>query len=114
MDNVQKHNICTNVPSSETFTSNLHIKANPHGVMVTYKGSFIVLDFYTLFFTTASALITNSKVCLGRAIAQAVSRWLPIAAAWVRARVWSSGICGGQSGAGASFLRVLRFPLPSS
>jgi hypothetical protein len=26
--------------------------------------------------------------------------------------VWSSGICGGQSGAGAGFLRVLRFPLP--
>jgi hypothetical protein len=50
---------------------------------------------------------------LGRTIAQAVSRWLPTAAAArVRARVWSSGICGGQSGAGAGFLRVLRFPLP--
>jgi hypothetical protein len=34
------------------------------------------------------------------------------AAARVRARVWSSGICGGQSGAGAGFLLVLRFPLP--
>jgi hypothetical protein len=48
----------------------------------------------------------------GRAIAQAVSRLLPTAAARVRAQVWSSGICGGQSGAGAGFLRVLRFPLP--
>jgi hypothetical protein len=48
----------------------------------------------------------------GRAIAQAVSRWLPTAAARVRSRVWSSGICGGQSGAGAGSLRVLRFPLP--
>jgi hypothetical protein len=48
----------------------------------------------------------------GRAIAQAVSRWLPIAAARVRARVWSSGICGGQSGVGGGFFRVLRFPLP--
>jgi hypothetical protein len=47
----------------------------------------------------------------GRAIAQAVSPWLPATAARVRARVWSSGICGGQSGAGAGFLRVLRFPL---
>jgi hypothetical protein len=46
----------------------------------------------------------------GRAIAQTVSRWLPTTAAWVRARVWSCGICGGQSGAGAGFLRVLRFP----
>jgi hypothetical protein len=26
-------------------------------------------------------------------------------------RVWSSGICGGQSGVGAGFLRVRRFPL---
>jgi hypothetical protein len=32
--------------------------------------------------------------------------------AQVRARVWSCGICGGQSGAGAGFLPVLRFPLP--
>jgi hypothetical protein len=47
-----------------------------------------------------------------RAIAQVVSRWLPTAAAWVRAHVWSRGISGGQSGAGAGFLRVLRFPLP--
>jgi hypothetical protein len=49
---------------------------------------------------------------MGRAIAQAVSRWLPTAAARVRAWVWSCGICGGQSGAGAGFLRVLWFPLP--
>jgi hypothetical protein len=34
------------------------------------------------------------------------------AAARVRSRVWSSGIFGGQSGAGADFLRVLQFPLP--
>jgi hypothetical protein len=27
-------------------------------------------------------------------------------------RVWPCGICGGQSGAGAGFLRVLRFTLP--
>jgi hypothetical protein len=49
---------------------------------------------------------------IGRAIAEAVSRWLPTAAARVQSQVWSSGICGGQSGAGAGFLRVLRFPLP--
>jgi hypothetical protein len=62
---------------------------------------------YFLFVSTFIRLFT-----LGRAIAQAVSRWLPTAAARVRSRVWSSGICGGQSGAGAGFLRVLRFPLP--
>jgi hypothetical protein len=49
---------------------------------------------------------------IGRTIAKAVGRWLPIAATRVRARVWSSGISGGQSGAGAGFLRLLRFPLP--
>jgi hypothetical protein len=45
-------------------------------------------------------------------MAEAISRWLPTAAAQVQSRVGSSGICGGQSGAGAGFLRVLRFPLP--
>jgi hypothetical protein len=49
---------------------------------------------------------------MGRAIAQAVSRWISTAAAWVRSRVWSIGICGGQSGAEAGFLQVLRFPPP--
>jgi hypothetical protein len=48
----------------------------------------------------------------GLAIAQAVSRRLPTAAARVRAQVMSREICGGQSGTGAGFLRVLRFPLP--
>jgi hypothetical protein len=41
---------------------------------------------------------------LGHAIAQAVSHWLPTAAAQVRSWAWSSGICGGQSGTGAGFL----------
>jgi hypothetical protein len=49
---------------------------------------------------------------IGSSIAEAVSRWLPTAATRVQSRVWSSGICGGQSRAGAGFLRVLRFPLP--
>jgi hypothetical protein len=41
----------------------------------------------------------------------AVSRWLPTAAARVRVRA-ACGFCGGQSGTGAGFLRVLRFPMP--
>jgi hypothetical protein len=45
-------------------------------------------------------------------MAQAVSCWLPTAGARFRAPVWSSGICGEQSGAGAGFPRVFRFPLP--
>jgi hypothetical protein len=47
----------------------------------------------------------------GGAIAQTVSRWLPTAAAKVQTRAQSCRICGWQSGAGAGFLRVLRFPL---
>jgi hypothetical protein len=47
----------------------------------------------------------------GRAIAQAVSRRLPTAAAQVLARVKSCWICGGHSGTETGFLRVLRFPL---
>jgi hypothetical protein len=47
----------------------------------------------------------------GRAVAQAVSRWLPTAAARVLVRA-ACAVCGGQSDTGAGFLRVLQFPLP--
>jgi hypothetical protein len=47
---------------------------------------------------------------LGHAIAQAASRRLPTAADRIRVQVMSRGICGGQSGIEAGFLRVLRFP----
>jgi hypothetical protein len=49
----------------------------------------------------------------GRAIAQAVSRWLLIAAAPVRARVCSSGICGGQNRTEAGFLQYFGVPCQS-
>jgi hypothetical protein len=45
---------------------------------------------------TLTRILHNMNV-LGLAIAIVVSRWLPTAAARVRSRVWSSGICGGQS-----------------
>jgi hypothetical protein len=45
----------------------------------------------------------KSKSKIGRAIAQAVSRWFPTAAAWVQTRIQSCEICGGQSGAGSTF-----------
>jgi hypothetical protein len=47
---------------------------------------------------------------IDRAVAEAVRHWLPTAAARVRVRA-ACGICGGQSGTRAGFLRVLRFPL---
>jgi hypothetical protein len=55
--------------------------------------------------------LVTLKSQLGRTVAEAVSRCLPTAAAWVRVRA-ACGICGGQSGAGTGFLRLLRFPLP--
>jgi hypothetical protein len=74
---------------------------------------------YTNFINTIASVTDQNesqvykfKGRIVRAIAQAVSRWLPTAAAPVQTRIWPSGICGGQSGAGAGFLRVLRFPLP--
>jgi hypothetical protein len=50
-------------------------------------------------------------VKLGRAVAQAVSRWLHTVSARVCVRA-ACGVCGVQSGTGAGFLLVLRFPLP--
>jgi hypothetical protein len=68
---------------------------------------------YTHYYTSCFRQSTvYRKTLLVRAIPQAVSLWLPTAAARVQTRVWSSGICGGQTGAGAGFLLVLRFPLP--
>jgi hypothetical protein len=46
----------------------------------------------------------------GPAVAQAVSHWLPTAAARGRVRA-ACRVCGGQSGTGAGFIRVLQFPL---
>jgi hypothetical protein len=52
----------------------------------------------------------SCKLGIGRDVAQAASRWLPTTAARVRVRE-ACGVCGGHSGTGAGFLRVLRFPL---
>jgi hypothetical protein len=49
----------------------------------------------------------------GRTIAQAVSRWLPTAAAQVRARVRACGICGGQMTLGQVFSGYFGFPCQS-
>jgi hypothetical protein len=87
------------------------------------RGFEIMMINIVAFWTMKSySLVEGSNVSLplsskhnnfyGRAIAQAVSRRFPTAASRVRAHVRSCGICGGQSGTGADFLRVLQFPLP--
>jgi hypothetical protein len=83
--------------------------------------SFIQSEMVCVLEANASVVVSSSNEFAswvrsqqqsGRAVSQAVSRWLPTAAVRVRARVWSSIICGGRSGAGADFLRVFRFLLP--
>jgi hypothetical protein len=44
LTNVQKHNICTNVPSSQTFRA--YLKADY------FLGTFVFLQFYTFFLFT--------------------------------------------------------------
>jgi hypothetical protein len=63
---------------------------------------------YSIWRQNLNQVIPNTP---GRAVAQAVIRWLPTAAPRVRVRA-ACGVSGGQSGTGAGFLRVLRFPLP--
>jgi hypothetical protein len=48
----------------------------------------------------------------GRAVAQAVSRWLPTAASRVRVRA-ACGVCGGQSAQGQVFSEYFGFPCQS-
>jgi ribosomal protein L37AE/L43A len=52
----------------------------------------------------SAEIVNNQREILknmGRATAQEVSCWLPNSATRVRSRVWSCGICGGQSGTGS-------------
>jgi hypothetical protein len=60
----------------------------------------------------AHRTLKYSDCLMGCALAQTVSRRLPIAAAWFRSQVRSYGIIDGERGTGAGFLRILRFSLP--
>jgi hypothetical protein len=65
-------------------------------------GLFVTKENYVGIFSAKKVheLLSNNR---GRAVAQAVSRWLPTAAARVRVRA-ACGVCGGQSGTGAGLL----------
>jgi hypothetical protein len=88
-----------------TVDNKLHA-VTPQNITVNIQCAWLIL---TLFKDTVS----EAKVIVaGRAVAQAVSRRLPITAARVRGQVRICGICGGQSGPGAGFLPV--FPATHS
>jgi hypothetical protein len=91
------------------FNTVLSLSQQVRFLLLQYVHFFLSLLYLNSVNNLISTVVTLNK---GGAIAQAVSRRLPTAAARVRAQVRSSGICGGQSGTGAGFLRVLRFPLP--
>jgi hypothetical protein len=74
--------------------------------------TFIEIEFKELRIGRGHSFNLDLTLERGRAIAQAVSRRLHTADARVRAQVRSYGIYGGQSGTGAGFLRLRRFPLP--
>jgi hypothetical protein len=70
------------------------------------------ITVYIVYITVGHASECSFLTCNGRPCRiSAVRRWLPTAAARVRVRA-ACGVCGRQSGTGAGFLRVLRFPLP--
>jgi hypothetical protein len=101
MEKVQNPSISEcDTPSSEPFRIYFTFSFTS-GFSLVFHPSFIFIFIYLIFTTD-----------LSRAVTQAVSRWLLTAATRVRSKVKSSGICGGQSGAGAVFLRILQFPWP--
>jgi hypothetical protein len=57
---------------------------------------------------------TSKQNGRGRAIAQAVSRWLPTAGARVRARAWQVGFVADKVALGQVFSEYFGFPCPSS
>jgi hypothetical protein len=112
------HRACTLLPLFPWYTKFLPSKDNfPTGSLADpFPYNYTIFSRVAQFKQNKSCCNSISWVRLdmGRTTAQAVSRWLPTAAARVWSRVWLSGICGGQNGAGVGFLRVLRFPCQSS
>jgi hypothetical protein len=78
-------------------------------VLISEQGSGRRLKGYT---NGEDKLMVDIIIHCGHAIAQAVSHWIPNAAARVRAQGSYCGICGGQSDTGVGLRRLLWFSLP--
>jgi hypothetical protein len=138
MDNVRKHNnckafLCPPVFFVFTYLWRPRVIVTGHGshepnFFTQYLGWFCNVVIWFVYFLDLW-VITFALKCLGKIVlnevrsskiqsyrqwrpcrSSAVRRWLPTAAR-VRVRA-ACGVCGGQSGTGAGFLRALRFPLP--
>jgi hypothetical protein len=76
--------------------------------------SFLLPNIYNVkYFQVVFLSAVIFRLC-GYAIAEAVSHWLPTAAAQCSRPDLATEIYGEKSGVGAGFLRVLRFPLPKT
>jgi hypothetical protein len=91
--------LCTNVSEETQLTMKMEATDSYETLILTYQ------------ITRRPIILLSLVFQIGRALAQAVSPWLPTTTARLRVRT-ACGVCGGQSGTGARFLRVLRFPLP--
>jgi hypothetical protein len=95
-----QESFCTVVFYQITFPALQHVAYFPSytcGVKLLYVANSPVLRF--------SCCVPTAVI--GRAMTQTFSRRPLTAAAWVRALVSPCGICGGQSGTGTGFFRVL-------
>jgi hypothetical protein len=109
---VTSHNnvACINTLCSSNLRNNLKIWSGGNAIIGIYEALGSNPDWVTstfIFFGVTKFVQANTKIVhpLSCAVPLAISRRLPIAGR-------SCGICGAQSGTGAGFLLVLRFPLP--
>jgi hypothetical protein len=81
-------------------------------LLVTALNYSAITDIHTLQITIAHAKSFQFAISppIGRAIAEAVSRWLPTAAARVRARVWQVGFVVDTLASGHVFSDYFNFP----
>jgi hypothetical protein len=68
------------------------------------------IPFHILWHMCSCTRTSTNLMSLGHAIAQAASRWLPTAAARVRARVWQVGLVVDKMAMGQVFSEYFGFP----